>query len=64
MTDPHAAEAPGADDHGDHGDDHAHGPGDEPLGPVDIAAWGAGVTGIAISIVIAACFALATSGIG
>ena len=35
------------DDHGDdHGhDDHAHG--EEPLGPIDVAAWGAGVLGIA-----------------
>jgi hypothetical protein len=67
MTDPHPTEAPttpGDGDHGDHVDDHAHGSGDEPLGLVDVAAWGAGVVGIAISILIAACFALATSGIG
>jgi len=57
MTDPHATDAPGHDDHG-------AGHGDEPLGPVDVAAWGAGLVGIAISLVIGACFVLATSGIG
>jgi hypothetical protein len=75
MTDPHATDAPGhgpatGGDHHDvanHGDtdgrdDHAHG--DEPLGPVDLAAWGAGVLGVGIAVVIAACFVLSTSGIG
>ena len=53
------------DDHGeDHGhDDHAHGD-DEPLGPIDIWAWGAGILGVAIGIVIAACLAIGTSGLG
>lgn len=70
SADHHAADAPGhpgavahheTDDHGDdHGhDDHAHG--EEPLGPIDVAAWGAGIVGVAIAVVIAACFALATS---
>ena len=56
SADQHAADAPGhadavahhaTDDHGDdHGhDDHAHG--EEPLGPIDVAAWGAGVLGVA-----------------
>jgi hypothetical protein len=60
--DPHASDAitgpHGADDHGgDHGhDDHAHGDG-EPLGPVDAAAWGAGLAGIAAGLVVAACLA-------
>ncbi len=73
MTDPHATDRPGhedavahhrPDDHGeDHGhDDHAHPT--EALGPIDGAAWGAGILGVAIAVVIAACFALATSGIG
>lgn len=75
MSDPQATDAPdheasaGGDhheptDHGDqHGhDDHAHG--ERPLGPVDVAAWGAGVLGVGIAIAIAACFALATSGLG
>jgi hypothetical protein len=75
MSDPQATEAPahhaaaGGDhpepsDHGtDHGhDDDAHG--EDALGPVDVAAWGAGILGVVIALVIAACFALATSGIG
>jgi hypothetical protein len=70
MIDPHATDAPGhddavahhrTDDHGeDHGhDDHAHA--DETLGPIDVAAWGAGVLGVVVAIVIAACLALASS---
>lgn len=74
MTDRHATDAPGHDasagdhhdasDHGDaHGhDDHAHG--DDALGPIDTAAWGAGIVGVAIAVLMAACFALATSGFG
>jgi hypothetical protein len=73
SPDKHADDAPGhvdavahhqTDDHGgDHGhDDHAHGTADE-LGPIDVAAWGAGIAGIAIAVVIAACFVLATSGL-
>jgi hypothetical protein len=48
-------------DHGDdHGhDDHAHD--EQELGPIDVAAWGAGVLGILAGILIAACFAIATS---
>lgn len=54
--DPHG----GADDHGaDHGhDDHGHA--EEPLGPVDVWAWGAGALGLLIAGVIVFCFALAT----
>jgi hypothetical protein len=70
STDPHASDAPGhvgavahhlTDDHGDdHGhDDHAHP--DEPLGPIDVAAWGAGALGILIGLVIAICFSMATA---
>jgi hypothetical protein len=69
-ADPHADDVPGhdavahhaTDDHGDdHGhDDHAHAD-DEALGPVDVAAWGAGVLGVGIAIVMAFCFALATA---
>jgi len=72
--DRHADDAPGhedavahhlPDDHGgDHGhDDHAHA-GEEGLGPIDAAAWAAGIAGVAIGLAIAVCFALATSGIG
>ncbi len=70
STDPHADDAPGhagavahhaTDDHGDdHGhDDHAHG--EEPLGPIDVAAWGAGLLGLAAGLIVALCFALSTS---
>lgn len=74
TADRHADDAPGhegavahheLDDHGgDHGhDDHAHA-GEEALGPIDTAAWLAGVVGIAVGIVIAAAFALSTGAIG
>jgi hypothetical protein len=48
----------------DHGDDHGHddrGHVEEPLGPIDVAAWGAGVLGIAIGLAVAFCFVLATA---
>jgi hypothetical protein len=53
------------DDHGeDHGhDDHAHAD-EEALGPIDTAAWTAGIAGVAIGLAIAVCFALATRAIG
>jgi hypothetical protein len=52
------------DDHGDdHGhDDHAHG--EEPLGPIDVAAWGAGAVGILLGAAVAFCFAMATGYFG
>jgi hypothetical protein len=61
MTEPHATEAPGPGEVADH-EDHGHA--DEELGPIDVAAWGAGIVGVGIAGVIAACFVLATSGIG
>jgi len=72
AADQHQTDEPGhagavvhhrSDDHGgNHGhDDHAHGDGDTALGPIDPYAWGAGLLGVAIAIVIAATFALATS---
>ena len=48
----------------DHGDDHGHddhGHVEEPLGPIDVAAWGAGVLGVAIGLAVALCFVLATA---
>ncbi len=74
APDRHDADAPGhedavahhlPDDHGeDHGhDDHAHA-GEETLGPIDTAAWAAGVAGVAIALAIAGAFALATGAIG
>jgi hypothetical protein len=71
MTDEqHAADAPGhpgavahqaTDDHGDEHrhDDHAHG--DEPLGPIDVPAWGAGVLGVLLGLGVTLAFVLATS---
>ena len=52
------------DDHGDdHGhDDHAHG--EEPLGPIDVAAWGAGALGILLGALVAFCFGMATGALG
>ena len=70
SADPHADDAPGhtgstglhhdVTDHGDDGehDDHAHP--EEPLGPIDLRAWGAGIAGIAIGAVVIACFAITT----
>jgi len=74
MSDmPHAADQPGhdgvgpsdhhaPDDHGaGHGhDDHAHVEDDE-LGPYDLSAWGAGILGVILGLVVAACFVLATA---
>ena len=54
---------PHDDDHG-HGEDHGHGGhgSDEvPLGPIDVAAWGAGILGVVIGLVIVLCFVLATA---
>ena len=74
MSSPHAdLDTPGhagavehhlTDDHGDdHGhDDHAHD--EEPLGPIDLTAWGAGVLGIALGAAVAFCFAMATGYLG
>jgi ABC-type Zn2+ transport system substrate-binding protein/surface adhesin len=74
SADRHTEDAPGhdgavahhlPDDHGeDHGhDDHAHAD-EQPLGPIDTAAWLAGIVGVAIGLAIAVAFALATSAIG
>jgi hypothetical protein len=37
---------------------------DETLGPIDVPAWSAGLLGAAIALFMAACFVLATAGIG
>jgi hypothetical protein len=69
MTDAHDSDAPGhdgavahhgLDDHGDdHGhDDHAHG--EDALGPLDWAAWGAGIVGVALGVAVTVCFVIAT----
>jgi hypothetical protein len=55
-----ADEPHGPDDHGEtHGhDDHAHG--SQPLGPIDVQAWGALAVGIGLGLVVAVCVALST----
>jgi ABC-type nickel/cobalt efflux system permease component RcnA len=59
-----AGEEHGQDDHGEtHGhDDHAHP--SEALGPVDVAAWGAFVVGLAAGLLIAICLVLTIAVIG
>jgi hypothetical protein len=66
MSQAHAGDAPmagephGLEDHGStHGhDDHGH---DEAaLGPVDWPAWGAGVLGVVLGLLVAWAFVLAT----
>ncbi len=48
-------------EHGHGGDVHAeHGHDEMALGPTDIAAWGAGILGVALGLVTAFCFALST----
>jgi len=64
MSDPHASDPPmagephGLEDHGEnHGhDDHAHS--DEALGPIDWPAYGDGVLGLVIGLVITWAFVL------
>ena len=59
---PHGAAADQANDAqgADHADD-AHGHGDDALGPINVAAWGAGLFGAMVGLVIVACFVVATS---
>ena len=54
--DEHALAAGGHDD--DHGTGHEHEA--EALGPIDLAAWGAGLLGLAIGGVTALAYALST----
>jgi len=77
SADPHEADGPGRDDttgqhavtdghHApdDHGEDHGHddhGHADEPLGPIELWAWGAGALGVVLGLAVAASFVLATA---
>jgi hypothetical protein len=77
SADPHESDEPGhdgttgqdavTDDHhapDDHGEDHGHddhGHADEPLGPLDLWAWGAGALGVVLGLAVAASFVLATA---
>ena len=51
------------DAHGDNDHDHAHDDANagDALGPIDVFAWGAGALGVALGLVVAACFVLATA---
>ncbi len=65
MSDPNDAPAgpPHADEHASGHAPAGHGDGghdEEPLGPPDVGLWAAGVGGVAVAIVIAACFAFST----
>lgn len=74
MTDAGGHAAPPAHPPGDHdgGETAGHDAhagrdprdGDEPLGPIDAQAWLAGIVGVAIGLVTALCFVLATAGLG
>ena len=44
------------DDHG--AESHVHA--EDSLGPINVAAWGAGALGVVVGLVIAACFVFAT----
>ena len=61
MDELHQADAA---NHGDANGPDAHAHGSDTLGPVDVAAWGAGILGLVVAIVIAAAFVMATSGVG
>lgn len=56
-----AGEAQGPDDSGEtHGhDDHAHG--EEALGPVDTARWGAFLVGIGAGLIVGLCLVITTT---
>jgi hypothetical protein len=60
MVGPHGS----TEDHGaDHGhDDHAHPA--EDLGPVDLPAWGAGLLGVLLGVVVVVAIALAAGVLG
>ena len=51
-----------AHDAGDAHDAHdSHADAADALGPIDVFAWGAGALGVALGLVVAACFVLATA---
>lgn len=53
MSDADPTHAPAGGAHDDHGSGHgAHEP-SEPLGPIDVAAWGYAIAGGAVGVVVA-----------
>jgi hypothetical protein len=69
MTDETARQHPGDVNDEPHGQDnrgeaHGHdddGDGPEPLGPIDVQAWGALILGIGMGLAVAVCVAFSTS---
>ncbi len=65
MSDPHASDPPMAGEPhglGDHGSTHGHddhGHAEEALGPIDVAAWGAGAIGVLLGLAVVWAFILA-----
>jgi len=57
----HGPEAPGRSADAKAGGEHGHRV--ESLGPIDVAAWGAGVLGVLIGLAMTICFVLATGGL-
>ncbi len=60
MSDAHATHNANDHDTGHADGDH----GEEALGPIDLAAWGAGALGVAIGLLMAFCFAIAVGVVG
>jgi hypothetical protein len=60
RTEPHGDESADLDE--EHPNEHDHD--GEALGPIDSTAWAAGVVGVALGLVVALCFVLATGGVG
>ena len=58
----HSPAGHGTAGHGtaDHGDESEHGHGGEALGPIDLAAWGALLLGIAAGLAVALCLYVTT----
>ncbi|HLA17363.1 MAG TPA: hypothetical protein VJZ72_10735 [Candidatus Limnocylindrales bacterium] len=70
MSDRHEDEVIADDPHGlaDHGDAPGHkhddhGQDDEPLGPIDWPAYGAGALGVALGLAMAATFAISVGAV-
>ena len=71
MSDQHSTHEPdpatsspidhGETDHDGSGHDDDHGA--STLGPVDVAAWGAGILGIGVALAMTVAFMIATSGL-
>jgi hypothetical protein len=54
----------GAADEGEEGGHDDHADAEEPLGPIDVQAWGALIAGAALGLAVAFCIAISTSYLG